>query len=305
MRVHTLDQLELASPPGKRLVVLGDPIGHSLSPAMHNAALARMAVDSEELKEWQYEAIHVPAVELRKALEILHANQVMGINLTIPHKVDVLEMIEEIDDTARAMGAVNTLKWTPSGYTGTNTDGYGIRKAVEEAFGCQLKGQDVWLFGAGGAARGIAVSCLQGGCHRLTVVNRSGERLRELENQFVASGLEGFDRMRFFLSAEVAKDQAKEGLLINATSLGLKETDGNPIDGQFLNPGFRVYDTTYGTRNSLGRDCRKRGIPYADGLSMLVWQGAMSLEIWTGKAVPADEMRKVAEESLKERELHG
>ena len=305
MRVHTLEQLELAAQPGKRLVVLGDPISHSLSPAMHNAALARMALDFPELQAWQYEAIHVPAIDLPKALEVLHAHQVMGINLTIPHKVDVLTIIEEIDDLALAMGAVNTLKWTPSGYAGTNTDGYGIRKAVEEAFACELSGQDVWLFGAGGAARGIAVSCLQSGCRRLTVVNRSEPRLRELENQFVRNKLDGLERTRFCLLAEAPSDQAEAGLLINATSLGLKETDRNPIGRQFLKPGFRVYDTTYGTINSLSRDCLKRGIPYADGLSMLVWQGALSLEIWTGKDVPAGAMRQAAELSLKERLLNG
>ncbi|NDV61042.1 shikimate dehydrogenase [Puniceicoccales bacterium CK1056] len=304
MRAQSLENLSFKAPPGKRLVVLGDPISHSLSPAMHNAALREMARSHPDLDGWAYSAVHVPADRLKEALETLHAAGVFGINLTLPHKVRALELVEEIDPSVRAMGAVNTLIRTDNAYRATNTDGYGIGKAILEAFGKPLKGQDIWLFGAGGAARGIVVACLQAGCHRLTVVNRSEERLGELEEQ-----LYGFDcgtvELRFCLSASAPDDQAEQSILINATSLGLKDSDPCPIAETYLRRGACVYDTTYGVRNKLAALSSREGIPYADGLSMLVWQGARSLEIWTGHPVPAETMRKAAEAQLMERTQNG
>ncbi len=298
MLPHTLEHLALAAPAGRRLVVLGDPVAHSLSPAMHNAALAEMARQWPELAQWRYEAVHVPAGELPRALAVLHAAGVAGINLTLPHKVDALALVAEADATARAMGAVNTLVRTPGGYRGTNTDGYGIVQALAECFQRSLAGADVWLFGAGGAARGIAVACLQAGCRRLTVVNRGLERLRALEQQLRSQpGLAG-GRCRFF-QPEGAPDRPGTGaILINATSLGLKATDPSPVDPAWLRPDLVVYDTTYGARNALAAACAAAAAPYADGLAMLAWQGARSLEIWTGRPAPAATMRRAAEQEL-------
>lgn len=304
MDVPSLDDLALSAPVGKRLAVLGDPIGHSLSPAMHNAALAEMSVAAPALVDWAYTAIHVPPERLKEALSRLHAAGVVGINLTIPHKVQARALVESVDAEAQAMGAVNTLVRTEGGYRGTNTDGYGIKRAVEEAFAMGLKGADVWLFGAGGAARGIVVSCLQARCGRVTVINRTPSRLRELEEQVRSSGVDGGDGVRFRLAAEAPADCGHGSLLINATSLGLKEGDPSPIGPDYLKEGTRVYDTTYGVRNQLARTCAGCGIPYADGLSMLVWQGVRSLEIWTGEPVPAGAMRRAAEACLRERNDH-
>jgi shikimate dehydrogenase len=305
MRVHSLDQLAFGAPPGKRLAVLGDPIAHSRSPAMHNAALREMAQAHPDLADWTYEAIHVPAAELGNALSALHQAGVAGINLTIPHKVQAFELIGEIEEEARSMGAVNTLIRTETGYRGTNTDGFGIRKAIREAFDIGLKGRDIWIFGAGGAARGIVVACLQAGCDRLTVVNRSSPRLKELRAQIGSGTLPGAERIRFCLSSDAPDDQDENSVLINATALGLKAGDPCPVEDVYLRRDAYVYDTTYGVHNRLARECATRGIPYADGLSMLVWQGARSLEIWTGHPVPAATMRRAAEAQLKERKQHG
>ncbi len=305
MEVHRLDNLNFTAPPGKRLVVLGDPISHSLSPFMHNAALEEMSMEYSEMVDWRYEAVHVPAIDLPSALPILHEAGVVGINLTIPHKVQVLNIIDEMDTTARRMGAVNTLIRTESGYRGSNTDGYGILKGLDEALNRQVGGADVWIFGAGGAARGILVACLEGGAGRLTVVNRSPERLEELKRDLSDQELPGFERIRFCSQEENPSDPNAEAILINATSLGLKDADPNPIGIGFLNPGIGVYDTTYGTFNQLARDCQQLGVGYADGLSMLVWQGVRSLEIWTNKPVSANCMRKAAESELNKRRYNG
>lgn len=305
MEVHSLDKLKFKAPPGKRLVVLGDPIAHSLSPVMHNAALEQMSSADPMLKDWCYEAVHVPAPELEFALGLLWKAGVVGINLTIPHKVDVLGLIPEVDPVARSMGAVNTLIATDSGYRGTNTDGFGIVRAVEESFNYNIPGADVWLFGAGGAARGIIVACLEQGASRITVVNRSQDRLMEFQQALEVQQLAGFERIRFQTSSGVLADAGDNSLLINATSLGLKESDPNPIPDYFLSANRIVYDTTYGTQNRLARDCGEKGISYADGLSMLIWQGVRSLEIWTGKPVPAEAMRHAALTELTKRKSNG
>ncbi len=300
MHVHSLDNLDLSAPPGQRLVVLGDPISHSLSPFMHNAALNAMSVDSPELAGWRYEAVRVPADRLAEALPRLHQAGVRGINLTIPHKVRALELIGDADPLSRAMGAVNTLVRTETGYRGTNTDGYGIVQAIREHFDCGLEGADVWIYGAGGAARGIVVACLEAGARRITVLNRSPERLGELQVD-----LAGRVGIRFFSLAAAPDDFDPEAILVNATSLGLKASDRSPVEPSVLRAGMRVYDTTYGCFNRLASACREAGIPYADGLSMLVWQGVRSLEIWTGKSVPAQIMRVAAENELKLRNQDG
>ncbi|HSH08755.1 MAG TPA: shikimate dehydrogenase [Oceanipulchritudo sp.] len=305
MQVHTLDKLNLSAPAGKRLVVLGDPIAHSLSPAMHNAALQTMVGEFLELAGWRYEAVHVPAAELAKALPILHAAGVAGINLTIPHKVRVLEIIEDVEKTARCMGAVNTLIRTPTGYRGTNTDGFGILKAIEESFHRSLADGDIWLYGAGGAARGIVVACLEAGARRITILNRTTDRLRELEADLRAQALPGLDRVRFCTLEEAPRDMDPDAILINATSLGLKSADPSPIDSSCLRPGMVVYDTTYGAVSQLARDCGQARVAYADGLSMLVWQGVKSLEIWTGRPVPAARMREAALDELRKRTQNG
>lgn len=288
------------SGPGKRLAVLGDPVRHSLSPAMHNAALAEMAQRQPLLKEWHYHAIRVPAAELSSALPWLHEQEVCGINLTLPHKVEALALIDSVEPMAARMGAVNTLIRTPRGYRGTNTDGYGVTRALEESFGGGFAGRDVWIFGAGGAARGIAVAALEAGCQRLTVVNRTADRLHGLRMALEASG--PVPRCRFLTMAEAKVDADPQALLINATSLGLKESDPSPVPGAYLEPGRDIYDSTYGAANALWRASVAAGCRYADGLSMLVWQGARSLEIWTGEPVPVETMRAAAMAALKERQ---
>ncbi len=301
----TLSQLEFHAPPGKRLVVLGDPVKHSLSPVMHNAALQEMAKSCPELSDWRYEAVHVRAEELGQALQKLHSEGVAGINLTIPHKVQVIGTLEDVDMVARRMGAANTLVRTETGYRGSNTDGYGILKGLEESFRRTVEGADIWLFGAGGAARGILVACLEAGARRLTVVNRSEERLLALRDSLAWEELGGSGKVRFHQLEDHPEDPDEDAILINATSLGLRAADRIPINASFLTPQRCVYDTTYGTLNRLAEACRFTGTAYADGLSMLVWQGAKSLQMWTGQPVPAAIMRSAAEEELSNRKSHG
>lgn len=298
--VTELEEYVEAKVPWGSLAVLGDPVHHSLSPVMHNAALEVMRKRGAGLEGWSYRAIPVSAESIGRAVEVLHGAGFAGLNLTLPHKVGVWPYLEEVDAISRAMGAANTLVRTATGFRGTNTDGYGIVQALREALGCEVAGADIWMYGAGGAARGIAVACLEADCGRLTVVNRSAGRLRELGEQL--QRLEKAERLRLLPLAEAPMDARAGAIVINATSLGLRAEDPSPIGEDFLARAGAIYDTTYGCANQLGALARRHGIAYADGLSMLVWQGVRSLEIWTGEKVPAEVMRAAAEEELKRRQ---
>ena len=141
---------------GPQLGVLGDPIAHSLSPAMHGAALAALGPTHPELAGWRYHRLHVTAAELPAALRTLHAKGFVGLNLTVPHKVQALGLVESLSAEARRAASVNTLLATPTGWTGHTTDGQGFLEALRERTGRTVAGRPVVLLGAGGAARAVA-----------------------------------------------------------------------------------------------------------------------------------------------------
>lgn len=278
---------------GTALAVVGHPVAHSISPAMHNAALVEMARREPRFESWRYFRFDVPPGELTEALARLHAQGFHGINLTVPHKVPACELVEKIDAAARPIGAVNTLHRTPTGWAAFNTDGYGLATAVREAFSRELSGTAVILLGAGGAARGAAVECLQRGCASLAIGNRTPERLNDLLGALAAfspaAALRGFDPSR------PPRDLPQGALVINATSAGLKPDDPAPIDLAAVPTPCGVYDMIYNPPlTPLLAAARARGLPWANGLSMLVHQGVRSLEIWTGASVPVEVMRSAA-----------
>lgn len=286
----TLDQLDRWTFAGTPLAVLGHPIAHSLSPRMHNAALAAMAATNPAFATWRYFRFDVPPDRLPEALERLHAIGLHGLNLTVPHKVLAFDRVAEIDPAARAIGAVNTLRRTPTGWRGFNTDGYGLATALREELGVRLAGATVILLGAGGAARGAAVECLQQGCAALWIANRTRANLdallADLRPLAGPAALHGFD------PAAPPADLPAGALLVNATSAGLKPGEPAPIDLRRLPADLSVYDMVYNPpQTALLRDAATRGLRHANGLSMLVHQGARALELWTGAAVPADVMR--------------
>lgn len=299
-RVLRLDELDEVALPEVPLAVLGDPIAHSLSPVMHNAALAAMAQDDPSLAGWRYLALHVPIEQLPEAVRTLHARGFRGVNLTIPHKVEAVALVTRVAEEARPMGAVNTLVAEEGGFFGTNTDGYGIARAVAGSVGRGLADGPVVLCGAGGAARAIAVQALRDGVPELWLGNRGPQNLERLLEQLRGAGMP-MDRVRPFLFAEPPSGLPADGLLINATAAGLKEGDGLPLDLAFLGSRAAIYDTTYGQRNAWAAFAGVHGLPYGDGLAMLVAQGVRSLEIWTGRAVPEAVMDRAAREAFFQR----
>ncbi len=303
--VHTLDDLARWSHAGTSLAVLGHPIAHSLSPPMHNAALAGLAQRDARFRDWRYFRFDVPPADLPRALALLHEKKFYGLNLTVPHKVMAFDLVAEIDPAARLIGAVNTLVWTERGWRGHNTDGYGLATAVHETLRRKLTGANIVLLGAGGAARAAAVECLQQGCASLWIGNRTRENLDALFG--LLKPIAGKIPLHDFLVTPPLPAFPANPIYINATSLGLKASDAPPIDLGVLpsTAGSSSYDmiyTTTTTETPFVAHTKSLNIPSANGLSMLVHQGAKSLEIWTG--APAVEtapvMRSAAEAALRD-----
>lgn len=295
--VLTLHDLASWSLAGTALAVLGQPIRHSISPAMHNAALAAMAAQDRRFADWRYFRFEIPPADLPRALDLLRTKGFRGLNLTVPHKVLAVEQIAAVDPAAQPIGAVNTLLATGSGWHGYNTDGYGLATALRENLRVELKGAHVILLGAGGAARGAAVECLQRGCASLAIANRTPENLQVLLAQL--EPFAGQTILRGFAPARPPADLPAGAIVINATSAGLRETDPLPIELAALPRPAGVYDTIYNPRQTrLLHAAESLGLPFANGLSMLIHQGARSLAIWTGAEVPVPIMRAAAEAAL-------
>lgn len=294
-RPEDLQDLSLATVP---LAVFGDPVKHSLSPVMHNAALAAMAEHDPRFRQWCYYKFAVRAEDVVAVLPRFREAGFRGINLTIPHKTVVCQSLDSLDEEARTMGAVNTLVWQQGQYHGCNTDGFGLKSAVRGELGIDLSSQPVILLGAGGAARAAAVQCLLDGVPALHLGNRDAGRLGQLTDLL--------HRVRpdipvhgFRLGENPPANLPTGALVINATSLGLQATDPAPLDLSRIPQPIGLYDMIYNPAETLLiRAARQAGIPAANGLAMLVWQGVRSLEIWSGEKVPAAVMRAACEKAL-------
>ncbi len=251
---------------------------------MHNAALAQLGIEA------RYEARDVKPEHLRDVLEELRGSNVWGVNLSIPHKQMALEMVDSMSDEARAIGAINTVVHRDGKLHGLNTDAPGFMRSLLDA-GVNVRGCDVVVLGAGGAARGVCWALKQAGAN-VAVWNRTPERARELAEEF---------RLEAFLTDDLLKDAiASSSGLVNTTSVGLENPDESPIAGDLF-PSDWVCDIVYRPlETKLLRNAREHGIKTVDGLGMLVHQGALALEAWTGRDTQPEVMRQAALEALGE-----
>lgn len=297
--VYTLEDLANWPADGTWLAVLGHPIKHSISPVMHNAALAMMARTDPRFAQWRYVRFDVSPENLPEALKRFHALRFQGLNLTVPHKVMAFNRVHRVDTGAQPIGAVNTLLWTGDGWDGFNTDGYGLAAGLREELGAvNLEGADIILLGAGGAARGAAVEMLQRRCASLWIGNRTvtnrDSLLKTLEQLATQSQLHGFDPLH------PPSHLPSNAWVINATSAGLQPADSAPIDLRLLPRPAGVFDMIYNPpQTRLLAQAEGLGLRHSNGLSMLIHQGARALEIWTQALVPVPEMRRAAEVRLK------
>ncbi len=244
--------------------------------------------------------LHIRPGELETALRLLPANDFIGTNVTIPHKAAALALMDEVDERARKIGAVNTVVVEGGKLAGFNTDGPGFVRAVRAEFGVDIRDLRVLILGAGGGAgRAIAVQCAIEGCERLVLVNRTIEKAaalaHELEPYFKGPRLIGpVARIEAVpLQNDLLKFQLQNtDLVINASSIGMKQTDPPLLSSSILLPHLMVYDTIYtSARTQLLRAADEAGARGANGLSMLLYQGALSFEIWFNREAPVEEMR--------------
>ena len=279
------------------LAVIGHPIAHSLSPVMHNAALAELAKANPKFSKWRYFKFDIAPEELKEALDLFHQKNFLGLNLTVPHKMLALDYIFIVAATVDDVGAANTLKFIGNRWHGSNTDGYGLRLALEDQ-SAPIAGADVILLGAGGAARAAALECLVGQCASLRIQNRTRSTIDGLISHLKKStACTSVTELMPFDPEDRAL--AADSIVINATSLGLKPRDESPLDlTKVPRPKF-VFDMVYRpAQTALLRQATEMKIPNANGLSMLVHQGAASLEIWTGEKAPVEIMHRAVRAAL-------
>lgn len=298
--VYTLDDLRDWSrvtadeKPPLRLAVFGDPVAHSASPPMHNAALEKCGIDA------RYTRLHIRAEELAEALQLLPRAGFIGVNCTIPHKAAALPLMARVDDHARRIGVVNTVVVEGDELVGFNTDGPGLVRALRAEFGVDLRDLRVMVLGAGGGAgRAIAMQCGIEQCERLVLVNRTTEKARELAAElapmFAAPRVFGpGERLEVCAWEDAALKAQLEhtDLVINCTSVGMKLADPSPLPSSILAPHLMLYDTIYtSSRTKLMLAGDEAGARSANGFSMLLHQGALSFEIWFNRPAPLAEMR--------------
>ncbi len=278
-----------------RLAVLGDPVAHSRSPQMHNPALAATGMNC------QYVRLHILPEELAEALPLLKSSAFIGVNVTIPHKGGVYDAVDEMTEVARRIGAVNTVAFDGDRLIGHNTDAPGLRRAIREEFSMDLTDLRVMIIGAGGGAgKAAAVQCAMDRCERLVLVNRTVEKAKSLvaelqELMMDPERLEGpADRLVAIPWEEKAmeREMAQIDLIINATSIGMKPTDPEVISPRLIEPFHLVYDMVYSpARTRLMAGAANEGARVANGLGMLLWQGAMAFEFWFNREAPVEVMR--------------
>jgi shikimate dehydrogenase len=277
----------------RRVGLIGWPVEHSLSPAMHNAAFNAMGLG------WRYELLAVPPGQLGSALADLNAGDYGGANVTVPHKSAVMAYLDEIDAVARSIGAVNTISVQGKRLLGHNTDAPGFVSALREA-GLEPSGRRALLLGAGGAARAVAYALAQAGC-AVAIYNRTAMRAAELVDHMQGLGLCAPVAWVPREAALGELDLARFDLLVNATTAGMWPHDhDSPWPEALTMPShWTVFDLVYNPLETrLLRQARQADARIIDGLGMLVWQGALAFELWTGQKPPADLMRAAALEAL-------
>lgn len=280
--------------PPIRLGVFGDPVAHSLSPQMQNAALATCKI------EMQYARFHIRTNELRSALLCLRDLDFVGINLTVPHKIAAFEQIDEADESVRRCGAVNTIRIRDRKLLGTNTDGQGFLRAIRQEFSVDVRDLRVMILGAGGGTgHAIALQCALENCERLVLVNRTLEKattLAEKLRPFFAGPRVLGPAARLLAipydESALRTQMADVDLVVNATPLGLSPSDPTPIPTRLLAPHHMIFDAVYGpTKTHLLRAADEAGARGTNGLSMLLHQGALAFEFWFEREPPIEAMR--------------
>ncbi|MCW1884057.1 shikimate dehydrogenase [Luteolibacter flavescens] len=269
-----------------RLAVIGHPVAHSLSPRMHQPALDEAGIDARYIK------VEVEPGQVAETFRRMRELGFAGCNVTVPHKFEALAACDEVDAGAAEMGVVNTVRFDADATRGFNTDGYGFEEAARETLGLPLGGASVLIAGAGGGAGGaIAVHCARQGVARLILANRSVEKIEELADRIRANhgGVEiltaGLDDPRLEAWAKSAD------LIVNTSSLGLKESDPSPVPAAYFTSRHSAYDTIYRPGTAFQQAAAAAGAKVGTGREMLLHQGVKAFQIWFPGTDPVAAMR--------------
>lgn len=279
----------------KKLYVIGDPVDHSLSQVMHNAALKALGLDNE----FTYDQMNVRKEELKGFIGKVRTGEIIGASVTMPYKEIIIPLLDELTTDADLIGAVNTIYIKDSRVIGHNTDGIGCIKTLEDA-GVSISEKKIIILGAGGAAKAIAYTLALRGVKKLAIINRTKKKaealaksIEEKTNTIVYTG-------NFDLLETVLKDA---DIIINATSVGMRKISENQtlVTEDLIHSEMLVMDVVYNPKvTQLLKEARKAGAKTVDGSSMLVYQGTEQFKIFTGRKAPIKIMRKALLEVLDE-----
>jgi len=268
---------------GPFLFILGHPLNHSFSPAMQNAALRALGLP------WNYVPIDLGSQEIPQAFERFRSSGVLGGNVTVPHKEKIGPWVDGVEGAAQDLGSINTVYRKGSRWMGTSTDGEGFLRSLG-SWRKKLKGSRGLMIGAGGSSLAVGYALAQSGVREILIANRtrsnSDRLIRTLRKRFRKLSLAS-------LSLEESRTALRDrNWVIQTTSVGLHDGDPSPISLKGAKPGTWVVDLLYHRETAFLRQARALGLPTLGGLGMLLHQGALSLELWTGKKAPVAVMRR-------------
>ena len=271
--------------------VIGWPIKHSLSPAMHNAAFKALGIDAE------YKLFEVKPEELEDF--ILKRKDAAGFNVTVPHKEKCMALLDSIDPLAASIGAVNTIVIKSGRLTGYNTDSLGFIAALEKDLDFSVKGKSVFVLGSGGASRAVSFSLAASGAKEIILTDLFLDKVKSLADNvrkfYPACKVDILEPKKIYREV----DLSGVDLLVNATPIGLKESDPVLFDKGVFRKGLAVYDLVYNPeKTKLVKLAQDSGLKASGGLGMLLYQGAESFKLWTGKKAPVEVMRKALRSTM-------
>lgn len=276
----------------RAFAVLGHPIGHTLSPLMHNAAFEELGMEAV------YLAFDVLPEHLGDVLPVMRKMGFGGVNLTVPLKEVALRCVDRLDESARILGAINTVQFAPDGLVGFNTDGQGFLRAFREAFGVSPAQRSVFILGTGGAGRAVALTLAGEGVLSMALADtdraRAEKLAMELETQYFIQDV----RVAGSPDETVAACRQAD-IVVQATPVGMKPEDPSPLPREAFREGQQAFDLVYMyPETGFMKTAREAGARAANGLGMLLHQGAYAFEIWTGRKPPLDTMRRRLETAV-------
>jgi len=279
----------------KLVGLFGYPVEHSFSPLMHNGAFQHLGLN------YAYLPFPVAPENLKQAVEGVKALRLEGVNVTIPHKEKVMEYLDEISPAARLIGAVNTIVYRDGKLIGYNTDGPGFIKSLAEEAQTKVMGKTMTVIGAGGAARAVAVQSALEGVKKIVLVNRQPAKAEAIAASIKESGQDCAVEIHALDELTWKKDLGQIDILVDTSPVGMYPQMEVPpiVEPEFLTPNLLVCDLVYNPLETvLLKAAKERGVKTWGGLGMLIYQGALAFELWTGEKAPAEIMQKAVADYL-------